>query len=60
MASDDSPPFGDSSAGARTPDGVRSLLSRYRSGLERGRAVSASDDGEIVIDLTDERAGGQE
>ena len=60
MASDDSPPVGDTSAGARTPDGVRSLLSRYRSGLERGRAVSASDDGEIVIDLTDERAGGQE
>jgi hypothetical protein len=29
--------------GARSPEQVRSMLTRYRSGLERGRAAAARD-----------------
>jgi hypothetical protein len=30
-------------AGSRSPEQVRSMLTRYRSGLERGRAAAARD-----------------
>jgi hypothetical protein len=41
-------PVGDSSqptpSAARSPDEVRSMLSSYRSGLERGRMMAAGED----------------
>jgi hypothetical protein len=33
-----------SSSAARSPDEVRSMLSSYRSGLERGRMMAAGED----------------
>jgi signal transduction histidine kinase len=35
---------GTARAGGRSPEQVRSMLTRYRSGLERGRAAAARDD----------------
>jgi signal transduction histidine kinase len=39
----DHPPVPEDHPGARSPEQVRSMLTRYRSGLERGRAAAARD-----------------